>query len=525
MTFKFLDDRFATSGQVTKDDLPKIQQAGIAGIICVRPDNEEAGQPSAAEIGVEAEALGLAFVSIPVKSGVTPSPESVHAMRRALDTIQGKILAYCRSGARASMLYELARKSESVKSETRRFDVVIAGGGAAGIATAASLLKRRPGTTVAIIDPATEHYYQPGWTLVGAGVFTPEQTRRSEVTLIPQAANWIRETVTGFDPEHNQVRLGDGSSVEYTTLVVALGIKLDWAGIEGLVDTLGKNGVTSNYRYDLAPYTWKLVQGLNSGTAIFTQPPMPIKCAGAPQKAAYLSCDAWRRRGVKDAISVEFDTCTPGLFGVAAFVPALMAYIRRYNIAFNPKTRLVKVDGASRIATFEKTTDSGTETIERKFDMLHVVPPQAPPDVVRDSKLADAAGWVSVDPTTLRHTAYANVFALGDCAGTSNAKTAAAVRKQAPVVAYNVAATLDHRAVGAEYDGYGACPLTVERGKIVLAEFAYNGALTPTLPKWLLDGQKPTWLAWFLKEKIMPLLYWDFMLRGREIMVKPKVKA
>ncbi|AQS88595.1 oxidoreductase [Neoasaia chiangmaiensis NBRC 101099] len=518
---RFLSERYAVAGQLTLADVEAAKAEGFRGIVCLRPDGEEAGQPTAAEIGVAAEKAGLEFVYIPVRSGTTPNADGVNAMRRALDTIQGKVLGYCRSGKRAEDIYELAKASRPEAPKTRRFDVVIAGGGAAGISTAASLLKRRPGTTVAIIDPANEHYYQPGWTLVGAGVFTPEQTRRTEVSVIPKAANWIRETVTGFDPDHRQVLLGDGSSVEYSVLVVALGLKLDWNGIEGLAETLGKNGVTSNYRYDLAPYTWKLVQELRQGTALFTQPPMPIKCAGAPQKAMYLSCDEWTRRGVKGAIEVEFDTCTPGLFGVADYVPALMEYIRRYNIALHTKSRLVKVDGAKRIATFERTSDTGTTIIERAFDMLHVVPPQTAPDVVRESVLAGDGGWVSVDPATLRHTRYDDVFALGDVAGTSNAKTAAAVRKQAPVVAENVVATLGARAVNAIYDGYGACPLTVEKGRIVLAEFAYGGKLMPSFPKWLLDGTKPTRLAWFLKEKVMPPLYWLGMLRGHELMVKP----
>jgi len=307
--------------------------------------------------------------------------------------------------------------------------------------------------------------------------------------------------------------------------VVATGLKLDWAAIPGLTETLGKNGVTSNYRYDLAPYTWELVNKLEEGTALFTQPPMPIKCAGAPQKAMYLSCDAWRRRGVLGRVQVGFDTATPSLFGVADFVPALMDYIKGYGIDLHLKSRLVAVDGEKKIATFERVTETGTERVERAFDMLHVVPPQTAPDVIRTSPLAGQDGFVSVHPDTMQHTQFANVFAVGDVAGTSNAKTAAAARKQAPVVVENLIAQLSGRKLEAAYDGYGGCPLTVERGKIVLAEFGYGGKLLPTLPSWILDGKKPTRLAWFLKEKIMPLLYWEFMLKGREFLVRPGKKS
>lgn len=527
MNLRFVSDRYAVSPQIALEDLPAIAAEGFTAIVCMRPDGEGPGQPTAAELGVAAEKLGLDFVYIPVKAGDEPDSNAIRAMRRALETFPGKMLGYCKGGSRAERIYMLAATAPAETPHEQRFDVVIAGGGSGGIAAAASLLKRRPGTTIAIIEPALDHFYQPGWTMVGGGIFTPSSTRRSEVDVMPQGANWIRQSVSGFEPESHRVLLDDGTSVTYSALIVALGLKLDWEGIEGLPETLGQNGVTSNYRYDLAPYTWELVKGLRSGTAIFTQPPMPIKCAGAPQKAAYLSCSEWERRGVKRNIAVEFDTSTPSLFGVADYVPALMDYIERYDIALKLKSKLVKVDGARRIATFERTTDQGVETVERPFDMLHVVPPQTAPDVVKASKLAGADGWVSVDQATLRHTVYSDVYALGDCIGTSNAKTMAAVRNQAPVVAHNVVQTLaaiagaDVRTPTALYGGYGACPLTVERGKIVLAEFSYGGKVTPTLPTWILDGKRPTRLAWFLKERILPMLYWKGVLRGHELLVKP----
>ncbi|RBM08572.1 NAD(P)/FAD-dependent oxidoreductase [Novacetimonas cocois] len=418
-----------------------------------------------------------------------------------------------------------APSAPSLTSSARglTYDIAIIGGGAAGISTAASILKRKPGITVAIVEPSGSHFYQPGWTLVGGGVFKQSQTRRSEKKLIPAGADWIQAAATGFEPDSHLVHLSNGSSVRYGILIVATGIMLDWDAVEGLSETLGRNGVTSNYRYDLAPYTWQLVQTLGRGNAVFTQPPMPIKCAGAPQKAMYLACDAWRRRGISDNIAVSFHTATPSLFGVKDYVPALMEYIERYRIDLQLKSNLVAVDGARQVATFSNVgADGATSRSEVEFAMLHAVPPQRAPDVIRNSPLAGKDGFVAVDPATLRHVKYDDIFALGDIAGTSNAKTAAAVRKQAPIVAVNALAALEGRPMVADYDGYGACPLTVERGKIVLAEFGYGGKLEPTLPTWLLDGRRPTHLAWLLKEYVMPLLYWDGMLKGRELMVEPR---
>lgn len=411
-------------------------------------------------------------------------------------------------------------------SPTEHHQVLIVGAGAAGIATASSLLAREPSLDIALIDPADVHYYQPGWTMVGAGVFDASDTARSMASAIPRGVRWIKARVQSFDPSGRQVMLEEGRAIAYDQLVVCPGLKLDWDAIDGLSETFGRHGVTSNYRYDLAPYTWKLVQTLKQGQALFTQPPMPIKCAGAPQKALYLSCDHWLRNGHLGAIKPQFFNAGAVLFGVPDYVPALMRYIDKYGVDLNYHHRLVAVDGPGQRATFVRTlADGSSETFTQAFDMLHVVPPQVAPDFIRQSPLADAAGWVDVDPYTLRHRQFDNVHGLGDVANTSNAKTAAAARKQAPVVANNVLVALGRLPTLAQYDGYGSCPLTVERGKIVLAEFTYGGKVAPSFPRWLLDGRQPTRLAWLLKARVLPPLYWQAMLKGREWLARPQPLA
>lgn len=406
---------------------------------------------------------------------------------------------------------------QSNANDENQYQVVIVGAGSSGIAVAASLLKRQRGLRIALIDPASEHYYQPGWTMVGGGVFSAQQTRRKTGDLIPAGVRWIQQPAAGFEPEANRVLLADGSALYYNQLVVAAGLKLDWEAIEGLSETLGKNGVTSNYRYDLAPYTWQLVQGLRDGRAVFTQPPMPIKCAGAPQKALYLSADHWLRQGVLQNIDIDFYNAGAVLFGVPEYVPALSSYMEKYRAQLHFQHKLVRIDGDARKAWFSHTTaDGNTELVEQSFDMIHVCPPQCAPDFIRGSSLADANGWLEVDPATLRHVRYENIWGLGDCTNTTNAKTMAAARKQAPVVAQNICDTLAGRSPSRQYDGYGSCPLTVERGKIVLAEFCYGGKVSPSFPAWLNDGTKPTRLAWELKTRVLPPLYWHGMLKGHE---------
>lgn len=406
-----------------------------------------------------------------------------------------------------------------------RYTVVIIGGGAAGLAVAASLKARKPNLQIALIDPADVHYYQPGWTLVGAGIFQPANTARTMASLIPDGVEWIKAGVVAFEPDRKAVVLEGCRVIGYDRLVVAPGLKVNWAGIDGLTETLGRNGVTSNYRFDLAPYTWQLVQELRSGRALFTQPPMPIKCAGAPQKALYLSADHWLRQGRLKDITVDFYNAGAVLFGVQEYVPPLMEYVRRYDAQLHFNHNLVRIDGPAKRAWFTETSKEGIKSeIEAEFDMIHVCPPQQAPDFVRASPLADAAGWVDVDQTTLRHKCLPGVYALGDVCSAPNAKTAAAARKQAPIVAHNLLHDMGFiKEADASYDGYGSCPLTVERGKILLAEFGYGGKLLPSFPPWFIDGTKPSHAAWLLKERMLPPIYWKAMLKGREWLAKPKV--
>ncbi len=400
-----------------------------------------------------------------------------------------------------------------------QFDVVIVGGGAGGIAVASSLLKRRRSLSIAVIEPSDRVYYQPSWTLVGAGEFDIKKSERRTASVIPAGVEWIKDAVETFDPENNSVITANGNTISYGGLIVAAGLKLNWGAIEGLEETLGQNGVTSNYRFDLAPYTWDLVKALKGGTAVFTQPGMPIKCAGAPQKAVYLSCNTWEQNGALADVKVKFHNAGGVLFGVADFVPVLNSYMDRYGVERNYNSNLVAVNGETQTATFESKDEDGNVNREDvKFDMLHVVPPQVAPDFIRNSPLANDAGWMDVDQTTLQSTKANNIFGLGDVMSAPNAKTAAAVRKQAPIVAVNLLQVLDGQAPGCQYDGYGACPLTVEKGKIVMAEFGYGGKLIPTLP---LEPKTPRRLNWILKKHIMPPLYWDGMFKGNELFVKP----
>ena len=389
--------------------------------------------------------------------------------------------------------------------------ILIVGGGAAGITVAAQLKRVRNALDVSILEPASVHYYQPGWTLVGGGVFSLEETRRAERDLIPSGVHWIQAGAAGFDPEHHTVTTTAGDTLSYDVLIVATGLKLCWDRIEGLSEALGTGGVCSNYSKDFAPYTWEAIQAFKGGNAVFTCPPMPIKCPGAPQKIAYMADDIFKKKRLN--AKVIYATATPGIFGIPVYAAPLRKVVERKGIDARYNHVLTAVRPDQKQAVFKVTEGDTSREEVIPYGLLHVTPPMAAPDAVAASALANGAGFVDVDQYSLQHVRYPNVFSLGDVSGMPNSKTAAAVRGQAPVVVANLLAQLDDLPFAAAYDGYSCCPLITGYGKTIMAEFNYKAEPAPSFP---LDPTKERWSMWFVKRKILPNLYWNRMLAGAQ---------
>jgi sulfide:quinone oxidoreductase len=395
-------------------------------------------------------------------------------------------------------------------SPTRTFPIVIVGGGTGGLAVAARLAQQLPAGSIALLEPSDKHYYQPLWTLVGGGVFDKSITERPEADYIPDGVVWIKDAVAAFEPEAKRIVTRSGERIGYEQLVVALGIQLDWHKIDGLPAALGKDGIVSNYRYDLVDSTWRELQAVDGGNAIFTFPSTPVKCAGAPQKIMYLADEHLRKRGVRDRTPVIFASAGKSIFGVEHYAKTLREIIARKQIDTLFRHDLIAVRPASREAVF-KNLDDGSEKI-LPYGMLHVVPPQSAPDVIKQSALADGAGWVDVDKYTLQHVRFPDVWSLGDCSSLPTSRTGAAIRKQAPVLVDNLLAWRVGAPPASRYDGYASCPLVTGYGKLVLAEFDYDGRPAESFP---FDQSKERYSMWALKTYGLPEMYWNGMLRGR----------
>jgi sulfide:quinone oxidoreductase len=393
--------------------------------------------------------------------------------------------------------------------------IIIVGGGNAGLSVAAQLLKKVSSLQISIIDPSSKHYYQPAWTLVGAGIFDINKTVRNEADYIPKGTTWIKDAVVSFLPDENKVVCSSGKSYEYDAMIVCPGIQLDWGKIKGFKETLGKNEVSCNYSFDKAPYTWELIKNFKGGTAIFTNPVSPVKCGGAPHKIMYLACDYWRKQGILDKCNVHYLSGASVIFGIKEYADTLSEVVKKDNIKTHFGVNVVEIDGNIKTVFYEEKNPEGIPVKkEMKFDICHAVPPQSAPDFIKNSPLSDPKnpyGYVEVNKSTLQHSRYDNIFALGDCTNAPCSKTGAAIRKQAPVVVQNVLAVLANRPLTGEYTGYSACPIPTQYGKLMLAEFDYSNKPTMTFP---FDQAKPRWSMWILKTKILPWLYWNKILKG-----------
>ncbi|MEE9338141.1 MAG: FAD/NAD(P)-binding oxidoreductase [Methylococcaceae bacterium] len=403
----------------------------------------------------------------------------------------------------------------------KHHSILIVGGGAAGVSTANNMRRKNSTIDIALIEPSEKHYYQPGFTIIGGGAYSLKRATKNEADLIHPSVNWIKDFAESFQPDANKVTLKSGDVISYDFLVVCPGLQLDFDKIDGLVGTLGKNGVCSNYSADKVEYTWETLQKIESGNVLFTQPPMPIKCAGAPQKIMYLAADRFRKKGISDKVNVEFFNAGSGMFGVPFFAKALSKVVADYGITTNFSHNLIAIDGKAKKATFEVTDADGKKSkVTKEFDMIHVTPPQSAPDFIKSSPLANEGGWVDVHKSTLQHNKFSNVFGLGDVASTPNAKTAAAVRKQVPVVVDNILKLIDKKDLVEGYDGYGSCPLTTSLNTVMLAEFSYGGKVTPSFP--FLDPRTNSRLWWFGKTFGFPWLYWHIMIKGLRIDIPHK---
>lgn len=409
--------------------------------------------------------------------------------------------------------------------------VVIVGGGTGGVGVAA-MLQNEGIKNITIVEPKDVHYYQPLWTLCGAGIKDVKESARPMKDIIPKGTKWVKEQVSSFEPSENQITTADGQKINYDYLVVAAGIQTDWDAIPGLKDGLEKkdSGVVSIYDYKWADKTSRELNKVitsnefskeNPAKLLFTFSPTVLKCAGAPQKIMWLFEDILRSDGKRDAADISFWTPGGAMFGVKHYSDKLEKIRKERGVNASFGQKLIEIDPVEKIATFEDTKTK--KKMHEPFDVLHVAPHMSAPAFIKNSPLSDDSGFVDVDKFTLQSKKFDNVFALGDCTNTPNSKTAAAITSQAPVLVHNLHQKMQNQKVDGVYTGYASCPLIIAKGHTMLAEFGYGGRLMETFSpdtgkfpfKYFgTDGDLQMRFFYLLKERLFPFVYWNLWTKG-----------
>ncbi|OOY12663.1 pyridine nucleotide-disulfide oxidoreductase [Thioclava marina] len=411
--------------------------------------------------------------------------------------------------------------------------VVIVGSGAAGTGLVNRLVQRLDGAQITIVDGRKQHWYQPGFTLIAAGLKNADYSVSGTGDWLPTGVNWVEDYAAAIDPEAQRVTTVGGEAIEYDYLVVATGLKLDWGAIEGFsLDQVGQNGLGAVYAGpDYAAKTWAAMDQFTEkgGVALFGRPATEMKCAGAPLKYTFLTDDYLRKKGTREASQIIYAANNKGLFSVPVVNEKVKLLFGDRGFETRYDHVLTGIDAGTRTAYFRtpeqhSVDKNGIVTVtpasERKieFDFTNVIPPMVAPDVVRESGLAwedkwVGQGWLEVDQQTLRHRRYANVFGLGDIAGVPKGKTAASVKWQIPVVEDHLVAAIEGKDGTEIYNGYTSCPLITKVGRAMLVEFDYENRLTPSFPG-VIAPLEELWISWLMKEIALKPTY-NAMLRGK----------
>jgi sulfide:quinone oxidoreductase len=395
--------------------------------------------------------------------------------------------------------------------------IVIAGAGAAGLTAASRLSRALPNATIIIIDKHEQHYFQPGYTLVGSGVWDASQVITPTQRFIARNVEWVQADVAEFDPDGNRVVTSAGVSIPYDFLVVATGLKLDYNAVEGMEENLiGQHGIASIYAGpEAAAASWTAMGRFleAGGQGHFGRPATEMKCAGAPLKFALLTEDRLTGAGTRSKAELHYHAHNKGLFAVPPVNVKVGEIFADRGVNTRFEHVLTAIDPGTKRATY--MTPDGP--IELGYDFMHLVPPMRAPDAIVNSPLGWQEGpyareaWLEVEKHSMQHLRYPNVFGIGDINGVPRGKTAASVKWQAPVAVDNLIAFMNERPMEASYNGYTSCPLVTRVGSAMLIEFDYDGNLTPSFP--FIDPLEESWVSWVIEEKALQPTYYA-MLRG-----------
>ncbi|WP_085534964.1 FAD-dependent oxidoreductase [Massilibacteroides vaginae] len=433
---------------------------------------------------------------------------------------------FLKTMAAAGVLTLLPSNNAQAFSSKAKGKIIVVGGGAAGISMAARLQRWLDEPDITLIDPSDRQFYQPGFTLIASGVYSPKDVWKEQKNCMPKGVNWIKDYVESIDPVMNQVSTNKNGTLSYDFLVLTPGLQIN--PVEGITrETLGEGNAHTIYDFEGAQKTWKGMQAVvkEGGRAIFTDTYTKHKCGGAPKKICLLTEHHARKEKKRDNLQIDYYTAAKELYDVPLYTPRLLEIYNERNIPINLFTRVKGIDTQTKAVHFERIETVGEEKISTPFtesyDFLHFTPPMTAPDFTREAGLCNTEdmsapeAWITVDKYTMVHTKYPNIVSLGDCSNLPTSKTSAAIRKQVPLAAKNLISLMEGKEPVEKYNGYAACPIVTDYGHVLLCEFDYDKKQDSSFPFSMLDVSQEQWAAWMLKVYVLKPLYFYGMLNGR----------
>lgn len=400
-------------------------------------------------------------------------------------------------------------------------DVLVVGGGNAGISAAARLL-RDGARDVTVLAPSAVHLYRPLLSYVGSGEATMPELERTMAEVLPPGCRHVDDAASAVEWAAGDGAAGavivltrGGRRVACSTLVLCPGLEEAWDLTPGLAEAYDAGWAVSTFVAATAPRVWEAVRSLRSGSAVFTVPPEPAPCAATALKPLLMACDHWRREGVLEQVQVRLVIPGRGVTGQPEPDRRLDEVLAAAGVEVLRETRVVDVDHLNRGLVV--ATPDGERSVDG-VDLAHLVPHYRAPAWIGASGLADGgpAGLVDVDPETLRHHRHPRIWGLGDAAALHTRPSGGALRKQVAVLAHNLAhgdSTDDGDTELQRYDGYTVMPITTDRRRLMLVEVDRDGRPSPSVP--FPDLTVPRRLTWLVDRYALPVTYFRRILKGK----------
>lgn len=392
----------------------------------------------------------------------------------------------------------------------RSFDVLIVGGGNAGVSAAARLL-RKGVAGVGLMEPQRVHTYRPLLSYVGGGQARLRDAERTQRSVIPRGCTWLADAAVMIEAPTRTVWSATGRRFRYRDLVLGTGLVPDTDALAGIHAALDSRAVASNY-VDRAEKTWQLVQNMprRGGHAVFTVPRPPVSCTATTLKPLFLAAAHWRRTGRTVDITLVVDR--PDLLPSPAVDARLSEHLRELGVR-------VLLDTSVTALTPDETriTVTGRNgTVEEfRYDMLHLVPPFRGARWLQGCGLTGTQphGLIDIDPATLRHREFPDIWAAGDAAAVETDPSGGALRRQISILVDNLLAARRGEPL-TSYDGYTVAPVTTDAHRLVPGEYDRSGEVASSLPS-AIDPLKPRRTAWAFDRYVLPRTYWNLILKGR----------